>query len=416
MTMSLFGTRLFDDHGLLKVPHANWPRDVDVAFENEDLGPTIVSISVAVYSCCTIFVLTRILLRLRLLTKPSSDDYLTVMALVFGWIGAAFAVVAVQHGLGRHVARLPPAKAHRVVLWSMIGFCFTLLSIALPKVAVVALLIRLMSPSSTHRYLLWFLAGLCSLVLLGHVPIIWTLCNTNSGCWNANIFLAYSTFAGTYSAFVDIYLSVYPAVVLFKLKMKREKKVGISLALGIGSLRFIDAHDMGKHRGKYGNHCCMYSRAPTPARLIHSDLGPKEATASTTVPTIPPYHYKVEIIRQDQRKSLNTWAIPCNLFQPSVGNRAESAQSSATEQNRANSDWRRLDNDADAASDAQPGFEQCFGLTDMEEDKLMIWNYGRLSVAPRYEEVIIPIDDASPNLPGIPAHVHTRRVYPETYP
>lgn len=93
-----------------------------------------------------------------------------------------------------------------------------------------------------------------------------------------------------------------------------------------------------------------------------------------------------------------------------------SAQSSSTEQNRANSDWRRLDNDADATSDAQPGFEQCFGLTDMEEDKLMIWNYGRLSVAPRYEEVIIPIDDASPNLPGIPAHVHTRRVYPETYP
>lgn len=108
-------------------------------------------------------------------------------------------MVAVQHGLGRHVARLPPAKAHRVVLWSMIGFCFTLLSIALPKVAVVALLIRLMSPSSIHRYLLWFLAGLCSLVLLGHVPIIWTLCNTNSGCWNANTFLAYSIFAGSES-------------------------------------------------------------------------------------------------------------------------------------------------------------------------------------------------------------------------
>lgn len=62
--------------------------------------------------------------------------------------------------------------------------------------AVVALLVRLMSPSKVHRYLLWSLAGLCFLVLLGHIPIIWTLCNTNSGCRNVKVFLNYSTFAG----------------------------------------------------------------------------------------------------------------------------------------------------------------------------------------------------------------------------
>lgn len=59
-----------------------WPRDIDAGFRDEDLGPTIVATSVAVYSCCTIFVLARILLRLRLSTKPTSDDYLTVLALV----------------------------------------------------------------------------------------------------------------------------------------------------------------------------------------------------------------------------------------------------------------------------------------------------------------------------------------------
>ncbi|KAJ0108471.1 hypothetical protein J7T55_002075 [Diaporthe amygdali] len=358
--MSMFGTTIFYHHDLLKVPHANGRREIDIAFENEDLGPTIVSISVAVYSCCTIFVLTRILLRLRLLTKPTSDDYLTVMALVFGWIGAAFAVVAVQDGLGRHVTNLPPTKAHHAVLWSMIGFCFTLLSIALPKVAVVALLIRLMSPSRIHRHLLWCLAGLCSLVLIGHVPIIWTLCNTDSGCWNANIFLVYSIFAGTYSAFVDIYLSVYPAVVLFKLKMKRKKKVGISLALGMKSLDAIFA-------------------------VLRTISMPGMASQDITFDS----------------SMLTIWG---------------SAQSSASEHNRTDSHWQRLDDDADAASDAQPGFERCLGLTDMEEDKLMIWNYGRLSVAPWYDEVIIPSDGASPNLPEIPAHVHTRRVYPETYP
>lgn len=61
---------------------ATWLRDLDVSSQNEDLGPTIIVTSVVVYSCCTIFVLARILLRLRLLTKPTSDDYLTILALV----------------------------------------------------------------------------------------------------------------------------------------------------------------------------------------------------------------------------------------------------------------------------------------------------------------------------------------------
>lgn len=115
---------------------------------------------------------------------------------MFGWAGASFAVVAVQGGLGRHMTTLNPEEVQYAVLWSMVGFCLTLLSISLPKVAVVALLVRLMSPSKVHRYLLWSLAWLCFLVLLGHIPIIWTLCNTESGCRNAKIFLNYSAIAG----------------------------------------------------------------------------------------------------------------------------------------------------------------------------------------------------------------------------
>lgn len=116
---------------------------------------------------------------------------------MFGWAGASFAVVAVQGGLGRHMMTLNSEEAQYTVLWSMVGFCLTLLSISLPKVAVVALLVRLMRPSKAHTYLLWSLAGLCFLVLLGHIPIIWTLCNMKVGCRNVEVFLKYSTFAGS---------------------------------------------------------------------------------------------------------------------------------------------------------------------------------------------------------------------------
>lgn len=39
-----------------------------------------------------------------------------------------------------------------------------------------------------------------------------------------------------YSAFVDLYLAVYPMTVLFKLQLNIRKKIGLSCVLGLGIL------------------------------------------------------------------------------------------------------------------------------------------------------------------------------------
>jgi hypothetical protein len=39
-----------------------------------------------------------------------------------------------------------------------------------------------------------------------------------------------------FSAFVDLYLAVYPALVLFNLQLNMKKKIALSCALGIGSM------------------------------------------------------------------------------------------------------------------------------------------------------------------------------------
>ena len=38
------------------------------------------------------------------------------------------------------------------------------------------------------------------------------------------------------SAAVDFYLALYPALVLYKLRMNRRKKIALSIALGLGSM------------------------------------------------------------------------------------------------------------------------------------------------------------------------------------
>lgn len=37
-----------------------------------------------------------------------------------------------------------------------------------------------------------------------------------------------------FSAFVDLYLSIYPSIVLYRLQLPRKKKIYLSIALGLG--------------------------------------------------------------------------------------------------------------------------------------------------------------------------------------
>lgn len=113
------------------------------------------------------------------------------------------------------------------------------------------------------------------------------------------------------------------------------------------------------------------------------------------------------------------YRVLCSDHAPRVGSRGligrVGGNSSAGEEEGPDSDWRRLD-DANTHNDEGPDFEKCFGLTDTEEDKLMIWFYGRLGATPRYDGFIIADENAPPTLPGIPGQVHTPRIYPYTCP
>lgn len=47
---------------------------------------------------------------------------------------------------------------------------------------------------------------------------------------------AHTDWPAAYSAFVDIYLAVYPTIVLYKLQLSLKKKLALCVALGVGSM------------------------------------------------------------------------------------------------------------------------------------------------------------------------------------
>lgn len=194
---------------------------------------------------------------------------------VCGYISVTLSTIAVSYGNGRHFSLLTTEQKEGAILFTIAGFCPGVMSIGLPKMAVVSLLTRLLNPGRLHFYFLWFLGIWCQLTLLATVGVLIGQCyparalwdfSVQGKCLDRQILVDYCIYAGcecpfsfmgiglylgskltkrvtAFSAFVDIYLAIYPTVVLLKLQMNVRKKWALCCALGIGSVYVHDTHN-----------------------------------------------------------------------------------------------------------------------------------------------------------------------------
>ncbi|QBZ56765.1 hypothetical protein PoMZ_01681 [Pyricularia oryzae] len=191
------------------------------------------------------FVLSRVYVNGFMRQKLRSDDWFIITGQFCGYLAVGFSTVAVIRGNGRHMAALSLEQQSGVRLWTTVGFVPGLLSFGLPKLAVASLLTRLLNPRRFHRWFLWWLAvwcllsvsttGILSLVRCTPASSMWDV-SVEGSCTDVRNLIYFGLYAGAFSAFVDVYLAVYPAVVLFGLQMSLKKKVVLSSALGIGSI------------------------------------------------------------------------------------------------------------------------------------------------------------------------------------
>ncbi|KAK7990661.1 hypothetical protein PG990_014941 [Apiospora arundinis] len=172
-----------------------------------------------------------------------SDDYLIAISVSTGIIACALTTVSVSKGIGRHVEALSQEQRITATLWVYAAYCPSVLSFGLPKLAVIALLVRLLVPSRTHFWVLWVMGALVQFALLGVVGLLFGRCqpllyaidqSIEGHCLATSTWVHYCLFTASFSAFVDFYLAAYPSIVLYKLQMARRKKIALSIALGLG--------------------------------------------------------------------------------------------------------------------------------------------------------------------------------------
>ncbi|KAL2883139.1 hypothetical protein SGCOL_001327 [Colletotrichum sp. CLE4] len=186
-----------------------------------------------------------------------------------GYISMALSTIAVTYGNGRHMSLLSTEQQQGAILWTTAAFFPGIMSFGLPKLAVVSLLVRSMNPDRYHKWFLRWLGIWCQLTLFVTAGLLLGRCmparslwdfSVEGTCFDVGILVAYCIYAGSFSAFVDVYLAVYPAVVLFRLQMATKKKIALSCALCIGSISAKGSKQTPQYYEDYGSQSKSKSR------------------------------------------------------------------------------------------------------------------------------------------------------------
>ncbi|EEH39130.2 hypothetical protein PAAG_01592 [Paracoccidioides lutzii Pb01] len=217
----------------------------------EDKGPLILVVIWTITPLAAILVASRLYVRAAIIRKVELDDWLILLSMILSLTYVVLVTVSVGYGFGKHQDTLTPDQIRGARLNAQIGSLFAILAIAIPKLAVAAMLNRILVPTPFHRNVVWFLGAFVTVSSCIGIPVLMTICNPHQATWDKRIKNAkcrnpvsstnYLLFTGAVSAFADLYFAVYAVIVCWKLRVSRLKKIAVSVALGLGTIACVVA-------------------------------------------------------------------------------------------------------------------------------------------------------------------------------
>ncbi|KAL3471342.1 hypothetical protein BJX99DRAFT_250517 [Aspergillus californicus] len=225
--------------------------DITPEYARETPGPMLVAVSWPLFVVSATMVSARLYIRARWLRNIGLEDYIIAVSLL---ILAAFTIVytvAVSMGYGRHaevlLEEIGMDSLTEIMLLDIIASLLGIIAFTLPKLAIAILLQRILNPGRLQRLCLWTLISLLLLTCCVVVIMLFTACDPVEAQWTPDLVptdathclpqivsVSISTFYGALAAFTDLYLAIYPVVVLATLKITLKKKLALCAVLGLG--------------------------------------------------------------------------------------------------------------------------------------------------------------------------------------
>ncbi|KAF5590025.1 integral membrane protein [Fusarium pseudoanthophilum] len=131
----------------------------------EDKGPMIIAVCWTFTVLALIFVIARLYVRGAVHRALFIDDYFIILSIICAILSNVFVTMSVYWGNGKHFDVLNLDEKENTIKWMMAAYVPGIETLGFPKLAVIALLARLLMPSRIHLVVLWSMGIVCSITL-----------------------------------------------------------------------------------------------------------------------------------------------------------------------------------------------------------------------------------------------------------
>ncbi|PSK37356.1 hypothetical protein B9Z65_2098 [Elsinoe australis] len=216
-------------------------------------GPKLVLLSWVFFTIGVVAVILRVYTTLFIVRRPRWDLYFTLMATALAITAQPFIVLASYKGVGNAVQNVAPPDLADMLYWQWWYYIFCITSTIFSKLAVASIILQIQG--KTFQVMRYILYGVMTVtVILGFLiagaifaqcsPVsdLWlTDPNTNPNCKGVDLVLVGGTIQGSFSAFGDFFLAIYPAIIFWKLQMSWRRRLGICVLFLGGVVSAIGA-------------------------------------------------------------------------------------------------------------------------------------------------------------------------------
>ncbi|CCC09532.1 unnamed protein product [Sordaria macrospora k-hell] len=153
----------------------------------DDKGPMMIAVCWIFTVLAILFVGARLYVRAVVHDRLAADDYIVVFSCFCAVLSNIFVTISVSWGNGRHFADLDLEQKENTIRWMMAAYFPGIETLGFPKLAVIALLVRLLAPSRLHTIILWSMGTICCLSLTAMVMTLLLQCTPTHALWTLKL-------------------------------------------------------------------------------------------------------------------------------------------------------------------------------------------------------------------------------------
>ncbi|KAK1834418.1 hypothetical protein QBC39DRAFT_26557 [Podospora conica] len=201
----------------------------------DDNGPPMVITMVVCTAASFVFMSLRFFCKHLMSTRLASDDAVLVLAWLLALVYVAISIKCTEYGLGKRMAEMDLTLLPQLLYLIPIGQFFAVCSIAASKSSFILTLLRLIT-MPWQKWSLWFMLATINGSMLSIAIAQFFQCAApgQTNCVPGDRIIGLGVFAAAYSAILDLVLTAFPTVIIWKLQMIKREKIGIILSMSLG--------------------------------------------------------------------------------------------------------------------------------------------------------------------------------------